>query len=87
MEKVYTQIKKVEERTHFFSCDGCGSSLGCTTEYSDGYYRTLGDFELSWYTPKGWYRLHKCLCDTCKDKYLDSIYASLEAIGFKLDKD
>jgi hypothetical protein len=87
MEKVATQIKKVEERTHLFYCDVCGVSLGCTTEYSDGYYPTIGDFELQWYTPKGWYEIHKCLCDNCKNQYLDFIYASLEAAGFAIDKD
>lgn len=86
MEKVATQIKKVEQYTHFFYCDDCGAQLGCTTSHSDGWYSTLGDFELNWFTPKGWYRLEKCLCDTCKEKYLSAIYGGLESAGFQLDK-
>lgn len=85
MEKVATEIKKIEHRTHFFYCDDCGSQLGCTTEYSDGWYPTIGDLELAWYTPNGWYRLEKCLCDSCREKYLSAIYGALEYAGFKRD--
>lgn len=86
MEKTVTQIKKVEQKTHFFYCDHCGAQLGCVTEHSDGYYTTLGEFKLHWNTPNGWYQLNKCLCDTCRDKYLSEICAILETIGFKPDE-
>ena len=83
MEKIVTQIKKVEQKTHFFYCDHCDAQLGCVTEYDDGYYQALGEFKLHWNTPKGWYELNKCLCDTCKDQYLSEIYVMLESIGFE----
>ena len=86
MERTVSQVKYVEQKTHLFYCDLCGAQLGCTTEYDDGYYEQLGEFELKWYTPNGWYKLHKCLCDTCREKYLTNIYGTLEVAGFKLEK-
>ena len=86
MEKTITQVKYVEQKTHLFYCDDCRVPLGCTTEYDDGYYERLGEFELEWHTPNGWYKLNKCLCDTCRDKCLNNIYEMLETAGFELNK-
>lgn len=85
MEKIVTQIKQVKQKTHFFYCDNCGTQLGCQTEYDDGYYKHIGEFELNWHTPNGWYKLHKCLCDTCRNEYLSKIHTLLETAGFTLD--
>lgn len=83
MEKTVFEIREVKQAIHSFYCDHCGIELGSVEEYEDGYYPTLGGFELNWRTPNGWYRLNKCLCDTCRDKYLSDIYSALENAGFK----
>ena len=85
MEKVEIEVIETEEVTHHFYCDDCGDYLGSSAEYDDGWYQELGEFELNIYMPRGWYRLNKCLCNDCKDKFLDKFYVSLEAIGFELD--
>lgn len=85
MEKVETKIIQTEDRRHHFYCDNCGRYLGNTVEHWDGYYAELGKFELQMYVPRGWYKLKKCFCNNCKDKFLDNVYASLETAGFKLD--
>lgn len=84
MEKITTQIKKIQETTHSFYCDHCGAELGCSIEHDNGYYQQLGEFKLKMFTPKGWYELNKCLCGTCREKYLTGIYEMLESAGFKL---
>ena len=85
MEKVEIEIIETEETTHRFYCDDCGTYLGSSTECDDGWYQEFGEFELKMYTPRGRYRLNKCFCDECADKFLDKVYASLEATGFELD--
>jgi hypothetical protein len=86
MEKVETKTRQIEDRTHYFYCDDCDVELGHSHEYDDGYYEEFGEFEFHWYTPNGWYKLEKCLCHTCKEKYLSAIYGGLETAGFKFDK-
>ena len=85
MEKVEIKIVQAESKRHHFYCDNCGHYLGNTFEHDDGYHATLGDFELKMYTPRGWYKLEKCFCNDCKDKFLNKVYASLESAGFELD--
>lgn len=85
MEKVETKITQIEDRVHHFYCDECGFHIGSTEEWYDGYYRNLGEFELKIYMPDGWYKLEKCLCDDCRDKFLDKVYVLLESVGFKPD--
>lgn len=85
MEKVETKIIATEEITHRFYCDKCGRYLGYSHEYDDGYYEQFGEFELKCYTPRGWYRLEKCLCSSCKQEFLKAFYTTLEGIGFELD--
>lgn len=82
MDKI-TKITRIIDRiTHDFYCDECGIHLGTITEYDDGYYEELGEFELQFYMKRGWYKLHKCLCDECKEEYLDKICVALEDMGF-----
>ena len=83
MEKVETKTRQVEDRTHHFYCDNCGSHIGSSHEYDDGYYDELGEFELKILMPRGWYKLEKCLCDECRDEFLREAYAALESTGFK----
>ncbi len=84
MEKIETKIKKIEERTHSFYCDECGTQLGCSTEHEDGYYQQLGEFKLEMFTPMGWHEFDKCFCANCRDKYLTKLYEMLESAGFEL---
>lgn len=86
MEKVETKIKQIEDRVHYFYCDDCGVELGHSHEHDDGYYEEFGQFGLQMHTPRGWYKLHKCLCDKCKNEFLFEFYDSLEAAGFKLER-
>ena len=85
MEKVEINTRQIEDSIHHFYCDDCGTHIGSSHEYDDGWYQELGKFELNWLTPNGWYKLEKCLCNDCRDKFLDKVYAGLEAVGFKLD--
>ena len=85
MEKVEIKIVQTEDRRHHFYCDNCGHYLGNTLEHRDGYYTELGEFELQMNTPRGWYKIEKCLCNKCEEDFLNKVYASLEAAGFELD--
>ena len=85
MEKVETKVIQTEEITHNFYCDECGAHLGSSVEWDDGYYQGFGGFELKMHTSRGWYEIKRCFCDTCRDKFLNKVYASLEAAGFELD--
>ena len=86
MEKVITEIRKKEENKHQFYCDNCNKYLGETQEYEDGYYPKIGEFELSFYLPDGWYKVEKCLCEECKNNYIDKLRDVLKSIGFEADK-
>ena len=85
MEKIETKTRQIEDYTHHFYCDDCGIHIGSSEEYYDGYYQELGGFGLKILMPRGWYKLEKCLCEKCKEKFLDKAYASLELVGFKPD--
>ena len=85
MEKVEIKTRQIEDRTHHFYCDDCGTHIGSSCEYDDGWYQELGVFELHWLTPNGWYKLEKCLCNDCHDKFLTKVCSGLEAAGFELD--
>ena len=85
MEKVEIKTKQIKDHTHHFYCDDCDAYIGSSHEYADGYYEELGEFELDILMPRGWYKLEKCLCEKCKEKFLDKFCASLEATGFELD--
>lgn len=82
MEKINSITKEIEDYEHSFYCDECGEYLGTTEEYDDGWYDTLGEFELS-FNIDGWYKVNKCLCDDCADKFLSNLKNHLESIGFK----
>lgn len=82
MEEVEIKIKQIEERTHHFYCDNCGDYIGSSQEEVDGWYQELGEFELKILMPRGWYKLEKCLCEKCKEKFLDQAYTNLEFVGF-----
>lgn len=84
MQKIETIKVKRDQVKHQFYCDHCNIYLGETIEYDDGYYPELGEFELSFHTPSGWYRINKCLCDTCRNKLLTEIENTLVSLGFKL---
>lgn len=72
--------------THKFYCDDCGEFIGSATEWDDGWYQDIGNFELKFYTPLGWYKLRKTLCDSCKDKILSRVADTLVEVGFEKDE-
>lgn len=78
----WTETKTTTRNIHKFACDYCGAHLGESVECDDGWYQTFGDFELSWYTPAGWYCKKSCVCEKCKTKILPEIYDDLEQMGF-----
>lgn len=78
----WTETKTTTRNIHKFVCDYCGTHLGESIEYDDGWYQTFGDFELEWYTPAGWYCKKACVCEKCKQKLLSEIYDNLEQMGF-----
>lgn len=83
MEKKETITRTVEETTHHFYCDDCNKYLGKTEEYDDGYYPQLGQFDLKFHIPKGWFEVEKHLCDDCKEKFLTKVENTLLGLGFK----
>lgn len=85
MEKVETKTRQIQDRIHHFYCDDRGAHIGSSEEHYDGYYAELGGFGLKIIMPRGWYKLEKCLCEKCKENFLDKDYDSLEFVGFKLD--
>lgn len=80
MEKII--IRKKEEYVHHFYCDECNKYLGNTEEYDDGYYPSLGEFKLAFHLPGGWYKVEKCVCDECKEKYLSRLENVLKDLEF-----
>jgi uncharacterized protein YlaI len=83
MEKVEVKTKQIEDRIHHFYCDDCDAYIGASQEYDDGWRQELGKFELKILMPRGWYKLEKCLCEKCREKFLDKVYTNLEFVGFK----
>lgn len=83
MEKLEHIEKTTVDIIHHFYCDDCGVFLGSTQEYSDGWYGKLGDFELKFCLPPiGWYEVHKCFCDECKEKFVTQVHDELMKLGF-----
>lgn len=82
MQELEQVTKTVVKTTHHFYCDMCHTYLGSSQEYDDGYYAELGKFDLSFCLPDSWYESNKCLCDACKQEYLEDIYESLKTLGF-----
>ena len=83
MEKLEVNKRTVEDVTHHFYCDECNKYIGETQEYDDGYYPELGEFELKFYFLDDWYEINKCLCDECREKFLNKILLTLTELGFK----
>lgn len=74
----------VKVRVHEFKCDGCGKHLGEVEEhkYLD-YIPELGDVELNFHLPDGWYKYKAHLCDECKKVQMKYIAEKLENLGFE----
>lgn len=87
MEKITQKTITTTETIHNFYCDECGEHFGASREFSDGYYHELGRVGLEIYTPNGWYKVNKCLCDQCKTKFMSNVYNTLESIGFSNNTD
>ena len=86
MEKVEEYTVTSTRRTHSFSCDDCGKYLGYTSEWSDGWYEELGEYEQSFFVEDvGWMMLHKTLCDDCAQKMTNKIVDTLKQFGFEED--
>lgn len=83
MEKLETNTRTIKNVTHHFYCDSCNKYLGKSEEYDDGYYPELGEFELNFYLPDGWYNINKCFCYGCREKFLNKMRSTLTELGFK----
>lgn len=83
MEKINSKIKKVKDYEHLFYCDECGEYLGTSAEYDDGWYERLGEVKFSVYIDGDWYKVNKCLCDDCADKFFSNLKTHLKSIGFE----
>jgi hypothetical protein len=83
MEKLETRICKREATTHHFYCDDCNKYLGKSEEYDDGWYPELGEFKLEFYLPSCWHEVSKCLCDECRQKFLQKVEKILVELGFE----
>lgn len=84
MEKQKVNKIEKDEITHEFYCDDCGKYIDQSIEWEDGYYESYGDYEQQMFFKGSWWRLEKCLCDDCKNKYDEKITTMLKEIGFKV---
>lgn len=82
MEKTKEITKEVKTIEHSFYCDECGKHLGTSEEHEDGWYSTYGNFESKCYV-YGWYSIEKCLCDNCRNKFVNNFEMILKNLGFK----
>lgn len=82
MEKITSKEVKSILNTHNFYCDMCGKHLGNTEEYNDGYYKTIGDYDLKFNVNSEWYSLHCNLCVECRAKMREGIINALLSMGF-----
>lgn len=85
MEKLETITYTTEKTTHHFYCDGCNKYLGESTEYDDGWYPVLGEFELKFLVDGNWYEINKCFCDECREKFLQKVESVLTELGFEAE--
>ena len=83
MEKSEKIIK--ESYMHYFYCDNCNQYLGTSEEHDDGWYEKFGEFTLSFYVKDEWYCIDKCLCDCCRDEFVDNLKSTLKNMGFNKD--
>lgn len=83
MEQVKYTTKTITVTTHYFYCDDCGKFLGHYTEEADGYYNPIGNFAINFPSPRGLYKLRKCLCDDCQDKFMDKLDRVMKELGFQ----
>ena len=82
MEKItYKEVKSILN-THNFYCDMCGKYLGSTKEHDDGYYSTIGDYDLKFNVNSERYKLHCNLCVECGAKKKQEIINGLLSMGF-----
>lgn len=82
MEKITSKEVKSILNTHNFYCDMCEKHLGSTEEYDDGYYATIGDYDLNFNVNSEWYNLHCNLCFECRAKKRQEIIDTLLSMGF-----
>lgn len=82
MEKITSKEVKSILNTHNFYCDMCEKHLGSTEEYDDGYYATIGDYDLKFNVNSEWYSLHFNLCVECRAKKRQEIIDTLLSMGF-----
>ena len=84
MERLESKETKSTTYYHIFYCDDCGKKLGTSKEYDDGYYDEYGSLELSFYLEDdGWYKVKKCFCEKCKEKYATNLIETLKKYGFE----
>ena len=83
MEKSEIYEKTIKCVSHTFYCDKCNQLIGRVEEEEDGYYKDLGEYELSFHIPKiGWFGLNRHLCDECKIKLTEEVKQTLLNLGF-----
>lgn len=82
MEKITSKEVKSILNTHDFYCDMCEKHLGSAEEYNDGYYATIGDYDLKFNVNSEWYKLHRNLCIECRAKFRKDIIDTLLSKGF-----
>lgn len=82
MENITSKEVASVLKIHHFYCDMCGKHLGTTREYDDGYYATIGDYDLEFNVNSEWYRLHYNLCVECRAKKRQDIIDTLLSVGF-----
>lgn len=81
LDQVTERKIEINKKMHNFYCDGCGTFLGASEEYDDGYYHECGGFELKLHTDK-WYAFKKHYCDNCRREFLNKLNLGLKELGF-----
>ncbi|MBR3697580.1 MAG: hypothetical protein IKM97_04910 [Clostridia bacterium] len=83
MEKEIKEKKEVEDCKHEFYCDICGTYLGASYEYEDGYYEEKGKRVDNQFLFDTWYELDKIFCEKCYLKFKKKVLSIAKELGFK----
>lgn len=86
MHKEIIIDEDIDFRGHEFYCDNCNQFLGRSLEYTDGYYKRIGEYDYSFYID-GWYHKKTILCESCKKAFDEKLQLILQENGFSKGTD
>ena len=78
-------LKAFEVNVKFlYSCIKASDELRLIDgQYTELNEMKIGEFELKIHLPDGWYKVEKCFCEACKEKYLSKLQNVLNELDFE----